>query len=102
MKIRVILISLFFVLTAFLPFGMAQTTETVTGTLVDITREMYTVKTDSIQGFGGARSTFVVDPKTTETTGELKVGARVEAEVDQNGHAYTVKVLDNVLQPKAQ
>jgi len=102
MKIRMILTSFFIVLTVFLPLGIAQTSETVTGTLVDITREMYTVKTDSDQGFGGARSTFVVDPKTTETTWELKVGARVQAEVDQNGHAYTVKVLDNVIQPKTQ
>jgi hypothetical protein len=103
MKIRVILISFFIVLSTFLPLAMAQDLETVTGTLIDITREMYTVKTDSDQGFRGARSTFVVDPNTTETKGELKVGARVQAEVDQNGHAYSVKVLDNnVIQPKAQ
>jgi hypothetical protein len=59
-----------------------------------ISNDMYTVKTDNAQGFGGSEETFYVDPKMTKKTGEIKVGTDVEVEVNTNGTAYWIKSLD--------
>jgi len=59
-----------------------------------ISNDMYTVKTDNSQGFGGSEETFYVDPKMTKKTGEIKVGTEVEVEVNPNGTAYWIKSLD--------
>jgi len=58
-----------------------------------ISSDMYTVKTDNSQGFGGSEETFYVDPKMTQKTGEIKVGTEVEAEVNPNGTAYWIKAV---------
>jgi hypothetical protein len=59
-----------------------------------INSDMYTVKTESNQGFGGSEETFYVDPKMTQKTGEIKVGTEVEAEVNPNGTAYWIKAVN--------
>jgi hypothetical protein len=64
------------------------------GKVILISNGMYTIKTDSDQGFAGSRETFVVDPKVTKQTGEIKVGTMVEAEVNPNGMAYWIKAID--------
>jgi hypothetical protein len=93
MKRVVTMATLLLVLASFVGIGLAES-EIITGELIDITGEMVTVKTESEQGFEGSRSTFHVDPKTTEKSGDLKIGMKVQAEVDQNGHAYWVKPLE--------
>jgi len=68
-----------------------------------ISSDMYTVKTDNAQGFGGSEETFYVDPKMTQKTGEIKVGTDVEAEVNANGTAYWIKAVDAMKnEPKAE
>jgi hypothetical protein len=64
------------------------------GKVILISHGMYTIKTDSDQGFAGSRETFVVDPKVTKQTGEIKLGTMVEAEVNPNGMAYWIKAVD--------
>lgn len=70
-----------------------------------ISSDTYTIKTESNQGFDGSRETFYVDPKWTKKTGEIKVGTVVEAEVNINGTANWVKVMDETSKsaaPKAE
>jgi hypothetical protein len=64
--------------------------------------DMYTVKTQSNQGFDGSRETFYVDPKTTKKTGEIKVGTIVEAEVNINGTANWVRAVDDTTKPQGK
>ncbi len=92
MKRGTMIATLLLVLGSFVSIGLAES-DIVTGELVIIAGEMYTIKTESEQGFGSRRSTFHVDPKTTEKSGDLKIGMKVQAEVDQNGHAYWIKSL---------
>lgn len=68
--------------------------ETIQGEIVMIVGEMVTIKTDSDQGFRGSRETIHVDPKTTEKTGDIKVGKNVQAEVDVNAHAHWIKTIE--------
>lgn len=73
--------------------GVAFADTIVKGTVILISHDMYTVKTDGGQGFRGSRETFYVDPKTTKKTGEIKLGSKVEAEVNINGTAYWIKAV---------
>jgi len=68
-----------------------------------ISSDMYTVKTDNAQGFGGSEETFYVDPKMTQKTGEIKVGTEVEAEVNINGTANWIKAMNETKnEPKVE
>jgi hypothetical protein len=96
MKRIIIMATLLLMLASFVGIGLAET-EIITGELVDIAGEMYTVKTESEQGFRGSRSTFHVDPKSTKKSGDLKIGMKVQAEIDHNGHAQWVKPLEKIL-----
>ena len=98
MKKGAILAISLFALTLFSGLALAQG-EIITGELVAITGEMYTVKTQSKQGFVGSRSTFHVDPKTTEKSGKLEIGMVVQAELDPNGFAYWVKQIEPIINP---
>ena len=93
MKKGVMIATLFIVLIAFVGMGRAELV-IIKGEIVDISGDMYTIKTESEQGFRGSRETIHVDPKTTEKSGEFAVGTKVQAEIDQNnGHAHWIKVL---------
>jgi len=74
--------------------GVGSADSIFRGTVILISNGMYTIKTDSDQGFAGSRETFVVDPKVTKQTGEIKLGTKVEAEVNPNGMAYWIKAID--------
>jgi hypothetical protein len=76
--------------------GVGLADMTVKGKVIlisGISSDMYTVKTENNQGFGGSEETFYVDPKMTQKTGEIKVGTEVEAEVNPNGTAYWIKAV---------
>jgi hypothetical protein len=95
MKRGVMFAALVIVLAVFSGVGVADTL--VKGKVIlisGISNDMYTIKTESDQGFDGSRETFYVDPKVTKKTGEIKVGTKVEAEVNINGTANWVKSLD--------
>ena len=98
MKKGTLLAILLFALALFSGLALAQG-EIVIGELVAITGEMYTVKTQSDQGFVGSRSTFHVDPKSTEKSGKLEIGMVVQAEIDPNGHAAWVKQVEPIINP---
>lgn len=104
MKSGAIIAMLLVVLGVFSGTGRADTI--VKGKVIlisGIRNDMYTVKTDSHQGFRGSRETFYVDPKSTKKTGEIKVGTEVEAEINPNGTAYWIKALDEANpEPKTQ
>lgn len=93
MKIGVMAATLLFVLVSFSGVGMADTV--VKGKVILISGGMYTIKTEAGQGFRGSRETFFVSPKTTEKTGDIKVGSIVEVEININGTASWVKVIDS-------
>jgi hypothetical protein len=93
-----LIVPVLFLLVMLPGLGWAQGS-VVTGELIDITGELYTVKTKSDQGFDGARATFHVDPQTTEKSGDFKLGEILQAEIDPNGHAYWVKRKDAVIAP---
>ena len=95
MKKVIMMATLLLALASFVGIGLAET-EIITGELVDIdiAGEMYTIKTESEQGFRGSRSTFHVDPKTTKKSGDLEIGMKVQAEIDHNGHAHWIKPLE--------
>jgi len=59
----------------------------VSGEIVKISGEMVDVKDSA----GKVRSIHI-DPKTTKKSGELKVGARVVADVNDMGHANSISV----------
>jgi hypothetical protein len=104
MKSGVIMAILLVVLGVFSGTGRADTI--VKGKVIlisGISNDMYTVKTDSHQGFGGSRETFYVDPKSTKKTGEINVGTDVEAEINANGTAYWIKAVNEAKpEPKPQ
>jgi len=93
---RGVMIAMSFV--AFLSFsGVGLADMVIKGKVIlisGISSDMYTVKTESSQGFGGSEETFYVDPKMTQKTGEIKVGTEVEAEVNPNGTAYWIKAVN--------
>ena len=91
--------ALLIVLVSFSGAGAADTI--VRGTVILISSDMYTIKTESGQGFGGSRETFYVDPTLTKKTGEIKVGTIVEAEVGINGAANWVKAVEGTKKPVA-
>ncbi|NOY83381.1 MAG: hypothetical protein GXO96_00910 [Nitrospirae bacterium] len=61
---------------------------TVSGEITEIKGEMVTVKTGD-----GAMKSIHVDPSATKKEGMIKVGAHVSAEVNDKGHAESIKVV---------
>ncbi len=59
----------------------------VTGEVVKISGEMIEVKDSA-----GKVHSIHVDPKSTKKTGELKIGAKVMADVNDMGHANSISV----------
>lgn len=100
---KLIVLALFLFAVVVVPrLGHAQN-EVITGELISVENDMYTVKTDSEQGFRGARATFYVDSVTTKKEGDLKIGMKIQAEVDpNNGHAFWVKKVDPMVQPSGK
>jgi len=88
-KKGVMVATLLFALIAFVGAGIAAGNK-LNGTVVKIDGEMCTVKDDQ-----GKEHMIHVDPKTTKKTGDLKAGAKVEAEVDAKGHANWIKVAED-------
>ncbi len=62
----------------------------VKGEITKIAGELVTIKTDK-----GERQVHI-DPKGTKKSGEIKVGAKVEADVTSTGHANSIKVEDGM------
>jgi len=91
--------------TAFLSLSGTGAADTIfRGTVILISHDMYTIKTEGHQGFEGSRETFYVDPKSTKKTGDIKLGTLVEAEVNINGTAYWIKAVNeskNAAKPSA-
>ena len=88
MKKGIIFATLILAFVAFVGIGVAGG-DKLAGTLVKIDGAMYTVEDKD-----GKEHTIHIDPKSTEKTGDLKTGAMVEAEVDSNGHAHWIKVVE--------
>ncbi|TAJ98635.1 MAG: hypothetical protein EPO39_17715 [Candidatus Manganitrophaceae bacterium] len=78
------LVSLFVLLMGLTGIGSAGQ---ITGEIVKIDGEMVSVKDSS-----GKVQQIHVDPKGTKKSGDLKVGAKVKADVQDNGHANSVEV----------
>lgn len=100
MKTGIMIAALLMGLVLFSGVGMADTI--VKGKVIlisGISNDTFTIKTESNQGFDGSRETFYVDPKWTKKTGEIKIGTVVEAEVNINGTANWVKVVDETHKP---
>lgn len=100
MKTGMMIAALLTGLVLFSGAGMADTI--VKGKVIlisGISNDTFTIKTESNQGFDGSRETFYVDPKWTKKTGEIKIGTVVEAEVNINGTANWVKVVDETHKP---
>lgn len=100
MKAGVMTVALFMVLAVFSGVGVADTI--IKGRVIMISgigNDSYTIKTESEQGFESSRETVYVDPKSTKKTGEIKVGTRVEAEVNINGTANWIKAIDDTNKP---
>ena len=91
-KMLVLIGCLFFVVT-FVSVGLAETEMgakkdgNLSGEIVKISGEMVTVKDSA-----GKEITIHIDPKGTKKTGELKVGAKVTADVNDMNHANWIKV----------
>ena len=85
------------ILVSFSGVGVGDTV--VRGKVILISSDMYTIKTQSIQGFEDSRETFYVDPKTTQKTGDIKVGTMVEAEVNINGTANWIRAVEDTKRP---
>jgi hypothetical protein len=100
MKTGVMIAVLFMVLAVFSGAGLADSI--VKGKVILISHDVYTIKTESNQGFGGSRESFVVEPKWTKKSGEIKLGMTVEAEVNINGTANWVKVVDDTSSSKGK
>ncbi len=88
------LLGCLFLVVAFSGVGLAGSEEmgakkdsNVSGEIVKIEKEMVDVKDSA-----GKIHSIHVDPKTTKKTGELKVGAKVMADVNDMGHANTISV----------
>lgn len=100
MKAGVMTVALFMGLAVFSGVGVADTI--VRGRVIMISgigMDTYTIKTENGQGFVGSQETFYVDPKSTQKTGEIKVGTMVEAEVNINGTANWVKTVGSTNKP---
>jgi hypothetical protein len=67
------------------PMGKSGSAQTVTGEILKVEGENYTIKDAS-----GKEVRLHVD-KTTKTQGTLKVGDKVEAEATPAGHATSIK-----------
>ena len=92
MKRGVMFSALLMVLVSFSSAGAAD--KVIRGKVILIGSDMYTIKTESAQGFESSRETFYIDSKRTIKTGDIKVGSVVEAEVNLNGTATWVKVIE--------
>jgi hypothetical protein len=79
------LIGAFVLMMALTGVGLAG--QTITGEIVKIDGETVSVKDDT-----GKVQQIHVDPKATKTTGKLKEGAKVTADVDDKGHANSIEV----------
>lgn len=79
------LIGVFAMVLALASVGLAA--KTITGEIVKIDGEMVLIKDDS-----GKVEQVHVDPKGTKKTGELKQGAKVTAQVNDQGHAESIEV----------
>jgi len=82
--------------------GVGRADSIVKGKVILISHDVYTIKTESNQGFRGSRESFVVEPKWTKKSGEIKIGTMVEAEVNINGTANWVKAVDETDTPAAK
>jgi hypothetical protein len=83
-KNLIVIVTVFCLLFAFVATGLAKE---VKGEVTKISNEMVDVKDDS-----GKTHSIHVDPKSTEKSGELKVGAKVTADVNDKGHANLIRV----------
>lgn len=79
------LIGVFVMVLALAGVGLAG--KTITGEIVKIDGEMVSIKDDS-----GKVQQVHVDPKGTKKTGELKQGAKVMAQVNDQGHVESIEV----------
>lgn len=67
--------------------GVGMAGKSITGEIVKIDGEMVSIKDDS-----GKVQQVHVDPKGTKKKGELKQGAKVTAQVNDQGHAESIEV----------
>ncbi len=65
----------------------AKAAGNISGEIVKIDKEMVDVKDSA-----GKVHSIHVDPKTTKKSGELKVGAKVTADINDMGHANSISV----------
>lgn len=79
------LIGVFVMVLAMAGVGFAG--KAITGEIVKIDGEMISIKDDT-----GKVQQVHVDPKATKKTGELKQGAKVTAQVNDQGHAESIEV----------
>ncbi len=68
--------------------AMADVPGSIRGEVTKISGDMVTIKTTE-----GKMQSFHVDPKTTKKEGQVNVGAMVSADVNNSGHATSVKVI---------
>ncbi len=68
----------------------AKAAGNISGEIVKIDKEMVDVKDSD-----GKIQRIHVDPKTTKKSGELKVGAKVTADVNDTGHANSISVQED-------
>ena len=87
------LIGCLFLVVAFVGIGLAgsemgaKMDGNLSGEIVKISGEMVDVKDTT-----GKVHSIHIDPKTTKKTGELKVGIKVVADVNDMGHANSITV----------
>jgi hypothetical protein len=90
------LLGCFLLVVAFSGVGLAESemgakaAGNVSGEIVKISGEMVDVKDSA-----GKVHSIHVDPKGTKKTGELKVGAKVMADVNDMGHANSISVQES-------
>ena len=93
MKKVLVLIACLFLVVAFVGVGLAgsemgaKMDGNLSGEIVKISGEMVDVKDSA-----GKIHPIHIDPKTTKKTGELKVGVKVVADVNDMGHANSITV----------
>ncbi|MGH7274095.1 MAG: hypothetical protein ACREIQ_06555 [Nitrospiria bacterium] len=93
MRKMLVLIGCLFLVMAFVGVGLAGTEMgakmdgNLSGEIVKISGEMVDVKDSA-----GKIHSIHRDPKTTKVTGELKVGIKVVADVNDMGHANSITV----------
>ena len=88
MKKTIVLTAAIALVAGTLSTGIALAGMSLTGEITKISGEFVTVKTDK-----GERRIHV-DPVATKKTGDLKVGAQVEADVTSMGHANWITVIE--------